>query len=93
MTTLDANPFELRQVQCLDGLYVHAADIAKLLRARAGQFGELADSSDGVVQRTAYREVANAFTRTADQLDVAAIGCVTAEPAPWVAAPNRTKEN
>jgi hypothetical protein len=85
VTDLDANPFALRQVQGFDGLYVHAADVVACLRARAAQFGELADDGQGdELRRAAYQAVSDAFATHADQLDVAAIGCITADPAPWV---------
>lgn len=95
MTGLDANPFELRQVQGLDGLYVHAADVVALLRSRAAAFKQLAHDGDyGELSRDAFQMVSEAFTMHADQLDVAAIGCVTADPAPWVPGrQNSTKEN
>lgn len=94
MTALDANPFELRQLQSMDGaLYLRADDVVASLRARAAQFGELAEACDDEVQYGAYWAVSEAFATHADQLDVAAIGCVTTDPSPWVAGRhNSTKE-
>lgn len=92
VTDLDRNPFELRQTQGLDGLYIHAEDMATLLRARAAQFSELAARAGDEVRRASWSAVSAAFAAHADQLDVAAIGCVTADPAPWVGGRNSTKE-
>lgn len=96
MTAFDSNPFELRQLQAMDGaLYLRADDVVASLRARAAQFGELADGPDvDELQYAAYWAVSQAFAAHADQLDVAAIGCVTADPSPWLAGRNsETKEN
>ncbi len=86
MNDPDASTFQLRQVQRPDGLYVHAADVVALLRMRAAKFDELSRDADyDEASRDAFQTVSEAFTMNADQLDVAAIGCVTTEPGPWVA--------
>ncbi|GGM52667.1 hypothetical protein ACFFX1_55410 [Dactylosporangium sucinum] len=79
MTALGGDPFQLRQVQMLDGsLYLHAGDVVACLRAQAVRYGELADSgSVGASERLIYRTASQTLARYADQLDVAAIGCVT----------------
>jgi hypothetical protein len=80
---LTASPYELRQVQTPDGLYVHAADVVASLRGRSAEFDQLANESDDEAVAGAYWAVSEAFRVHADQLDVAAIGCVTADPSPW----------
>jgi hypothetical protein len=95
VTAFDADPFELRQLQSVDGgLYLRADDVVACLRARAAQFGELAEGCDDPAQHGAYWAVSEAFAMHADQLDVAVIGCVTADPSPWVAGrDNQPKES
>ncbi len=81
------DPFQLRQVQCDDGLYVHAGDLVAFLRARATELAGRADTAESRTARQAYLYASRSYTYDADHLDLSAIGCVTADPAPWLANP------